>query len=57
MFFFVYVQLVIGGRGHVTQHMREFITVDNQSNNNFRKAKQIQSVLNQRAFELHTLPL
>ena len=39
------VQLAIVGRGHVTQHMKGS-TEHNQNNNNFRKARQIQSGLN-----------
>ena len=34
--YFVCVQLAIGGRGHVTQHMRES-TLHNQNKNNFRE--------------------
>ena len=46
---FVYfdcVQLAIGGRGHVTQHMRGSTTVHNQNKTTLGKARQIQNCLN-----------
>ena len=44
-FYFDYVQLAIGGRGLVTQHMRGN-TVQNQNNNKILKARHKQSGLN-----------
>ena len=37
-FYFYYVQLAIGGRGHVTKHVRES-TVHNQNKNNSRESE------------------
>ena len=44
-FYFDGVQLAMGGRGHVTQHMKGFPVQNNNKNQISRKANQIRSGL------------
>ena len=51
----VYVQLAIGGRGHMTQHMSEGVQCNIKTKTTIWKARQIQSGLNHGV--LHTAKL